>query len=222
MRFLLAEDERSLSRALVAILQRDGYVVDTAYDGEQALTLLSTGNYDGVVLDIMMPKLDGIQVLKHLRDKGDRIPVLLLTAKSEIDDKVLGLDSGANDYLTKPFSTRELLARVRAMTRGQSASNDSVLQFGNISLDRTTFSLSSPTGSFRLANKEFAMLELLLCNAGHPITSQRFLERVWQEDAEAEVVLIYISYLQKKLDALHADVSIQAAEPDSYVLEDCP
>ena len=128
MRFLLAEDERSLSRALVAILQRDGYVVDTAYDGEQALTLLSTGNYDGVVLDIMMPKLDGIQVLKHLRDKGDRTPVLLLTAKSEIDDKVLGLDSGANDYLAKPFSTRELLARVRAMTRGQSASNDSVLQ----------------------------------------------------------------------------------------------
>ncbi|MDR3766923.1 MAG: response regulator transcription factor [Butyricicoccus sp.] len=221
MRLLLAEDERSLSRALAAILKRDGYAVDCAYDGEQALSLLSTGNYDGVILDIMMPKRDGIEVLKQLRDKGDRTPVLLLTAKSEIDDKVLGLDSGANDYLTKPFATRELLARVRAMTRGQAVSTDSILRFGNISLDRTTFSLSSPTGSFRLANKEFAMLELLLCNAQHAITSRRFLERVWDDDAETEVVLIYISYLQKTLSALQADERMQAAEPDSYRLESC-
>lgn len=127
MRLLLAEDERSLSRAVAAILEKNHYSVDTVYDGQEALDYLAAGNYDALILDIMMPKLDGITVLKEIRAKGNRIPVLLLTAKSEVDDKVLGLDSGANDYLIKPFDARELMARIRAITRAQTAHTTSLL-----------------------------------------------------------------------------------------------
>lgn len=153
MRLLLAEDEKSLSRALVTILGKSHYTVDAVYDGEEALEYLETGNYDGAILDIMMPKMDGLTVLKHLRQRGNLMPVLLLTAKSEIDDKVEGLDLGANDYLTKPFATKELLARIRAMMRTQTSQSDSVLRAGDLSLNRATFELSSGSGSFRLANK---------------------------------------------------------------------
>ena len=153
MRILLAEDERSLSRAVTALLERNHYAVDAVYDGSEALSYLESGNYDALVLDIMMPKVDGMEVLRRLRERGDSIPVLMLTAKGEVEDKVLGLDSGANDYLTKPFATAELLARLRAMTR-QSVQLSSRLTFGNLCLDQTTFELSTPSGSFRLANKE--------------------------------------------------------------------
>ena len=146
MKLLFAEDERSLSRAVVHILEKNCYSVDAVYDGETALEYLENGDYDGVILDIMMPKLDGISVLKTLRSRGNQVPVLMLTAKAEIDDKVLGLDTGANDYLTKPFDTKELLARIRAMTRGRQAV-DSCLTLGNLSLNRSNFELSSPTGS---------------------------------------------------------------------------
>lgn len=221
MRLLLAEDEKALSRALKAILERDGYMVDAVYDGQAALDCLDTGSYDGAVLDIMMPALDGIEVLRQLRARGDLLPVLLLTAKSETDDKVQGLDSGANDYLTKPFAVRELLARVRAMTRARSAQTDSRLTLGNITLDRATFTLSSPTGSFRLANREFQMLEMLLCSPGHVIPEDRFMERIWAQEGytETSVVRIYISYLQKKLKALHASVRIRTVQKAGYVLE---
>ena len=221
MRLLLAEDEKALSRALKAILERDGYMVDAVYDGQAALDCLDTGSYDGAVPDIMMPALDGIEVLRRLRARGDLLPVLLLTAKSETDDKVQGLDSGANDYLTKPFAVRELLARVRAMTRAHSAQTDSRLTLGNITLDRATFALSSPTGSFRLANREFQMLEMLLCSPGHVIPEDRFMERIWAQEGytETSVVRIYISYLQKKLKALHASVWIRTVQKVGYVLE---
>ena len=221
MRLLLAEDEKALSRALKAILERDGYMVDAVYDGQAALDCLDTGSYDGAVLDIMMPALDGIEVLRQLRARGDLLPVLLLTAKSETDDKVQGLDSGANDYLTKPFAVRELLARVRAMTRAHSAQTDSRLTLVNITLDRATFALSSPTGSFRLANREFQMLEMLLCSPGHVIPEDRFMERIWAQEGytETSVVRIYISYLQKKLKALHASVRIRTVQKAGYVLE---
>ena len=141
MRLLLAEDEKALSKALVTILERNNYSVDPVYDGQSALEFIETGNYDGAILDIMMPVLDGIEVLKKIRSQGNLIPVLLLTAKSEIDDKVLGLDSGANDYLTKPFNSRELLASIRAMTRVQAAQTNSKLSMGNVNLDRATFVL---------------------------------------------------------------------------------
>ena len=222
MRLLLAEDEMALSKALTVILERNNYSVDAVYDGQAALDYLEMDNYDGIILDIMMPKVDGITVLKEIRGKGNRTPVLLLTAKSEIDDKVLGLDAGANDYLTKPIHSRELLARIRAMTRTQTSQTNSQMQFGNVTLDRATFELSTPTGSYRLANKEFQMMELLMSNPKKLISSERFMEKIWGYDSEAElnVVWVYISYLRKKLSALHANVQIKATRNAGYSLEE--
>lgn len=224
MRLLLAEDEQALSKALTAILERNNYSVDAVFDGQAALAYLESDNYDGVILDIMMPIKDGITVLRELRSRGSRVPVLLLTAKSEIDDKVLGLDAGANDYLTKPFHSRELLARIRAMTRTQTVQPDAVFQLGNITLNRAAFVLSSPTGSFRLSNKEFQMMELLMANPRSLISSERFLEKIWGYDSETEitVVWVYISYLRKKLTALHANIQIKAMRNAGYTLEEMP
>ena len=222
MRLLLAEDEKSLSRALVRILEHSNYSVDVVYDGEEALDYLDAGNYDGVILDIMMPKIDGLTVLQTIRKQGSRIPVLLLTARSEIDDRVKGLDLGANDYLTKPFAPPELLARIRAMLRTQSEQQtDSSLHVGNLTLDTTSFALSSPAGSFRLANKEYQMMELLMRHPRQVISTEQFMDRIWGYDSEAEinVVWVYISYLRKKLTALKADVSIRATRNVGYSLE---
>ena len=221
MRILLAEDERSLSRAIMALLERNHYSADAVYDGEEALAYLECGNYDALILDLMMPKLDGLSVLRRLREGGNRIPVLILTAKSEVDDKVLGLDTGANDYLTKPFSTPELMARIRAMTRSQTTQATSRLTFGNITLDQTTFELSSPSSSVRLTNKEFQMMELLMRNPRQRISSERFLERIWGYDSDVElnVVWVYLSYLRKKLAALQANVQIKALRNAGYALE---
>ncbi len=206
------------------LLRKNHYEVDPVYDGEEALAYLCSGNYDGAILDIMMPKRDGIDVLRQLRRQGNRLPVLLLTAKAEIEDKVEGLDSGANDYLTKPFASQELLARVRAMTREQTEQGTSRLQVGNITLDRATFLLSSPTGSLRLTNKEFQVLELLMCNPRQVISAQRFLEKIWGYDSEAEinVVWVYLSYLRKKLAALHGNLQIKARRGVGYCLEEIP
>ena len=222
MRLLLAEDEKALSKALVAILERNNYSVDAVYDGQSALDYLEMDNYDGVILDIMMPKVDGLTVLRKVREKGNLIPILLLTAKSEVDDKVEGLDAGANDYLAKPFHSKELLARIRAITRTQTAQTNSKLTMGNVTLDRATFELSPAKGNFSLANKEFQMLELLMCNPHQLISSERFLEKIWGYDSEAEinVVWVYISYLRKKLAALHADIHIKAARNAGYSLEE--
>ena len=221
MRILLAEDERPLARAILKIFEKNHYSADAVHNGEDALAYVESGNYDVVVLDVMMPKMDGITVLKKIREQGNLIPVLILTAKSEIDDKVLGLDSGANYYLTKPFDSRELLAGIRAITRGAAAA-DSKLSFGNITLDRATFELSSPTGSFRLANREFQMMELFMANPHHIISAERFMEKIWGFDTEAEisVVWVYISYLRKKLTALGADIRIKASRNAGYSLEE--
>ncbi len=222
MRLLLAEDERSLSRAVAAILAKNNYTVDAAYDGLEALEYLKAGGYDGIILDIMMPKLDGMSVLRQLRAKGDLTPVLLLTAKSEIDDKVDGLDAGANDYLTKPFNSRELLARIRAMLRVQTAQADNRLTFGNILLDLGSYELSSPHGSFRLAGKEYQMIEMLMSHPHNRISAEQFMDKIWGYDSDAElnVVWVYISYLRKKLTALKANVQIKATRGVGYSLEE--
>lgn len=221
MRILIAEDEKSLARAIVKIFEKNNYSADAVYNGEDALLYLESDNYDVVVMDIMMPVMDGITALKKLRERGNQIPVLLLTAKAEIDDKVLGLDSGANYYLTKPFDSKELLAAIRAITRTQSEVS-SKLTCGNISLDRTTFELSSPTGSFRLANKEFQMMEIFMANPHQIISAERFMDKIWGFDNEAEinVVWVYISYLRKKLTALHADIYIKVSRNIGYSLEE--
>lgn len=223
MRILLAEDEVSLSKAVVKILEKNNYSVDAVYSGQDALCYLESSEYDVAILDVMMPKLDGISVVQQLRTKGNRTPVILLTAKSEIDDKVFGLDSGANDYMTKPFDTKELLARIRVLTRGQLQS-ETKLSLGNITLDRSTFALSSPSGSFRLANKEFQMMEILMSNPKHLISSERFMEKIWgyETDAEINVVWVYISYLRKKLGALHANIQIRSLRNAGYTLEEIP
>ncbi|MBR3263494.1 MAG: response regulator transcription factor [Lachnospiraceae bacterium] len=221
MRILLAEDEKALARAVAKIFEKNNYSVDVVYNGEDALDYIEAGNYDAAVLDIMMPKLDGITVLKKVREAGNQIPILMLTAKAEIDDKVLGLDSGANDYLAKPFDSRELLARVRSITRTR-AEVDSKLTMGNITLDRASYELSSPTGKFKLANKEYQMMELFLSNPHHLISADRFMEKIWGYDSDAEinVVWVYISYLRKKLTALKANVQIKASRNAGYSLED--
>lgn len=221
MKLLLAEDEQSLSKALTAILEHNGYTVDAVYDGVEALEYLEMGEYDGVIMDIMMPRMDGMTALRKIREKGNQVPILMLTAKSEVDDKVAGLDNGANDYLTKPFASKELLARIRAMTRTQTTAVTSTLQFGNISLDQATKELSSPSGNFHLANKEFQVMELLMSNPKNVIPTERIMEKVWGYDSNAElnVVWAYISYLRKKLTALNADIQIKATRNTGYSLE---
>ena len=222
MRLLLAEDERSLSRALVRILEHAGYSVDAVYDGEEALDYLEAGgNYDGAILDIMMPKMDGLTVLSKIRSRRSTLPVLLLTAKSETDDKVRGLDLGANDYLTKPFAPAELLARIRAMTRTQAVQADSRLHVGNITLDTSSCELSSPAGSFRLAGKEFQMMQMLMTDPHRLLPAELFMEKIWGYDSDAEinVVWVYISFLRKKLKALRADIAIVATRNQGYSLE---
>ncbi len=221
MKLLLAEDEQSLSKALTAILEHNGYTVDAVYDGVEALEYLEMGEYDGLILDIMMPRMDGMTALQKIREQGNQIPILMLTAKSEVDDKVAGLDNGANDYLTKPFASKELLARIRAMTRTQTVAVTSVLQFGNVSLDQATKELSSPSGEFHLANKEFQVMELLMSNPKNVIPTERIMEKVWGYDSNAElnVVWAYISYLRKKLTALKADIQIKATRNTGYSLE---
>lgn len=222
MRLLLCEDERSLSRAIEAILKRNNYSVDAVYNGKDALDYITVGNYDGIILDIMMPIMDGIEVLRAVRAKKINTPVLILSAKSEIDDKVLGLDMGANDYLTKPFDSRELLARIRAMTREESTQSDSSLQFGNVTLDCASYELKSPDGEYRLANKEFQMMEMLMRNPKRLISTESFMEKIWGYDSDSEisVVWVYISYLRKKLLALNANIQIKAQRNSGYSLEE--
>ena len=220
MKLLLAEDEKALSKALVAILKHENYTVDAVFNGEDALDYLLSGDYDGAILDIMMPKKDGISVLKEFRTHNKTMPILLLTAKTEVDDKVIGLDSGADDYLGKPFDVKELLARIRAMLRRKQGEADNLLIVSDLSLNRSTFELRSSKGDFRLGNKEFQLIELLMLNEGKVIPTETILSKIWGYDSEAEtnVVWTYISYLRKKLAALTNTVEIEAVRNVGYVL----
>ncbi|MBP5492798.1 MAG: response regulator transcription factor [Clostridiales bacterium] len=221
MRILLAEDEKSMSRALTAILTKNNYSVDAVYDGEEALTYLLSGDYDCAILDVMMPKMDGFTVLSKIRAKGMTIPVLILTAKSQVDDKVEGLDLGANDYLTKPFESKELLARLRVITRSVTPAVDNTLHFGNVVLNRGTFELTTATGSVKLAAKEFQMMEYLMSNPGTLISAERFFEKVWGMDSDADINVVWtnLSYLRKKLASIDANVKIKVTRNAGYSLE---
>lgn len=221
MRILLAEDEKELSNALVAILKHNNYSVDPVYNGQDALDYAISENYDVLVLDIMMPRLSGLEVLEKLRKDGIYTPVLLLTAKAEIEDRIIGLDKGADDYLSKPFAMGELLARIRAMTRRKSEFTPNLIEVGNISLNKENYELSNEKSALRLGNKEFQMLEMLMNNPKRLIPAEQFMERIWGYDSEAEmnVVWVYISYLRKKLEALNANVKIKAVRGAGYTLE---
>ena len=221
MRLLYAEDEKSLARAVSAILVKNNYAVDVVHDGESALDYLETENYDGAILDVMMPKLDGFEVLRRMRARGDSTPVLLLTARSEIDDRVAGLDSGANDYLTKPFDSKELLARIRAMTRVLAVQPDKTIRLGQVTLDCASYDLSGPGGSTKLSGKEFQMMEMLMRDPRKLISTETFMDRIWGYDSEAELnsVWVYISALRKKLKSIGADIEIKAQRGVGYYLE---
>ena len=221
MRLLLAEDEKDLADALEVMLKHNNYSVDVVDNGQDAYDYLMLDEYDGAILDVMMPQMDGVTVVKKIRENKKSTPVLLLTAKSEIEDKVYGLDSGADDYLTKPFVTRELLARVRSMTRRQSTFTSNVLELGNVSLSKYTFELSTEKDKVRLSNKEYQMMELLMRNPGNVIQTEQFLEKIWGYDSDSEinVVWVNISYLRKKLKALDANVQIKATRNVGYTLE---
>lgn len=220
MRILIVEDEKALSRVLVKIFEKNYYSVDAVYNGQEALDYIATGNYDIVLMDVMMSVMDGITALKKIRADGNQIPVLLLTAKSEADDKVMGLDSGANYYITKPFDTKELLAAVRAITRKEEQT-DNRLHFGNITLDTSTYELASDTDSVKLTNKEFQMMEMFMSNPKILVSADTLMERIWGYDSDSEinVVWAYISYLRKKLKNLNANFTIKSSRNSGYSLE---
>lgn len=221
MRLLLAEDEKALSEVLVTVLEKHNYSVEAVYDGISALKHLETQVYDAAILDVMMPGTDGITVLKTLRKNGNMLPVMILTARTEIEDRVTGLDSGANDYLPKPFDTRELLARIRVMMRMQGSQTDEISKTGNIKLNHATLEMSSDVSSFRLSGKEFQMMKVFMENPGIPISSDMLLDKIWGlgSKEEKETVWAYISFLRKKLTALHADVGISTVDIGTYQLE---
>ena len=216
---MLAEDTRDMNHVLAAALTHEGYDVDSAFDGEEALDFVRTNGYDAMVLDIMMPKKDGLQVLKELREENIVTPVLLLTAKAEVDDRVNGLDAGADDYLTKPFAMKELLARVRAMTRRKTEYAAKKLQYGDFSLDDEKFELSCEN-SVRLSVKEFELLQALILNQNHEVSTQYLLEHVWDgaEEAGPDTVWLYISYLRGKLRSVASNVEIEGERGSSFRL----
>lgn len=221
MRVLYAEDEIGLSEAVTDILEYHKYTVDAVYDGKTALEYSETGDYDCIILDIMMPAMSGMEVLLKLRASGIKTPILMLTAKSDIEDKVEGLDSGADDYLAKPFETRELLARIRALTRRRENFTPDIISVGNTTLDLSTYRLSTSGGSVGLSKKELQMMEIFMTNKGIYISAETFLTKIWGYDTESEIgsVWAYITYLRRKLAALGSDVKIKAKRNVGYTLE---
>ena len=219
MRLLLAEDERDMSNVLTTILKHSGYEVDLAENGQEALDLSMKNNYDCMVMDIMMPVMDGLTALKILRSKGDVTPVILLTAKSEIDDRISGLDSGADDYLTKPFSVGELLARIRSLTRRGQDMSPSKLNVGSTSLDSEEQELYCHN-SIRLSGKETKLMKLLMLNPLKGLDTKFIFDKIWskEEDVDESVVWIYISYLRGKLLAVMSDLQIDGEEGGSFTL----
>ena len=221
MKLLYAEDEISMSEAVVDILTYHHYSVDPVYDGKEALGYARVEQYDGIILAVMMPKINGLDVLRQLRSEGCKTPILLLTAKAEVEDRIQGLDLGADDYLPKPFHMGELLARVRAMLRRREEFTPDILQCGNISLNLQNFELSGSGRSFTLPKLEFKMMELLMLNQGIYLSSEDLLVKVWGYDTNAEIgiVWVYISYLRKRLTALNANIEIRAKRNIGYMLE---
>lgn len=221
MRLLIAEDDKDIVKALTALFEHNHYSVDAVFNGNDAYDYATEGAYDGIILDIMMPGMDGLEVLKKLRSLGLKTPVLLLTAKGEIEDRVNGLDAGADDYLPKPFAASELLARVRAMLRRKENYQNDTLEFEGLSLDLSAFELGFGPQSIRLVSREFQMLQLLMQSPGVVISTEQFMERIWGRDSDVEVsiVWVYISNLRKKFEKLGAPVNIKAVRGVGYCLE---
>lgn len=222
MRLLLADDERELANALGTMLKHHKYTVDIVYNGQDALDYAMSQDYDCVILDIMMPKINGLEVIKAMRDKNITAPVLLLTALSEVDDRIKGLDAGADDYLPKPFNSGELLARVRALTRRAPTFTPDIISFGSLTLDNAGCTLSCGKSSIELNNKEFQVLQLLMSNPNQLIPAERIMDRVWGYDSSADisVVWVYISNLRKKLRQLNSGCEIKAVRSVGYMIKE--
>ncbi len=222
MKLLIAEDELDLAEALEAFFTKNQFTVDAVHDGRDAYDYASTGEYDVVILDVMMPKMNGLEVLKKLRADGYAKPIMMLTAKAQTNDRVEGLDAGADDYLPKPFAAPELLSRVRALLRRGSDYTPSVLQFGDLSLDVNSGVASAGDLSVRLSGTEFKLLELFMRNPKVVFSADKLMERVWGWDSEAEinVVWVHISNLRKKLKSISSSVTVKAVRGMGYMLED--
>lgn len=224
MRILIAEDEVTIARALKVMLEKDKYTVDLVHNGNDALDYIRAAAYDALVLDIMMPGKDGIEVLKAVRAAGNTTPTLFLTAKAEVADRVAGLDAGADDYLPKPFAASEFLARVRALTRRSSSYASSTLCFGNTTLDRGQYLLKTSLGEVRLNNKEYQLMELFFRHPRQVFSSEHLMEKVWGLDSEADmdVVWTYIGFLRRKLRQIGAGLEIRTIRGAGYALEELP
>lgn len=222
MKLLIAEDEQDLAEALTAFFEKNQFTVDAVPDGQEAYTYASSGGYDAVILDVMMPKLNGVEVLRRLRAEGFSVPVMMLTAKAEKDDRVEGFDAGADDYLPKPFAPDELLSRVRALLRRAGAYTPTVLRFGGLTLDCSAGLLSCGAESVRLSGREFQVMELLMRSPRQLFSADKIMERVWgwDSDAEISVVWVHISNLRKKMKAIGSSASVRAVRGMGYLLED--
>ncbi|MBX9186161.1 MULTISPECIES: response regulator transcription factor [Clostridium] len=220
MRLLIAEDDRDISKALVMILEKNNYSVDSVFNGKEAYEYAVSDNYDGIILDIMMPELDGIEVLTKLRSERISTPILLLTAKAEVDDRVAGLDAGADDYLAKPFAISELLARLRAMLRRKGEFQPDILEFKSVTLNKATYELGYNDKYVRLASREFQMLEMLMKMPGQVIPTDQFMDKIWGWDSEVEVsiVWVYISNLRKKFATIQAPIEIHTIRGVGYCM----
>ena len=224
MRILLAEDEKRMAAALTALLKQEKYDVDHVADGASALAALESGIYDIAVLDVMMPEMNGFEAARRARAKGVKTPILMLTAKSELDDKITGLDSGADDYLTKPFQTKELLARLRALGRRSASFQDGSLHYGDLSLDtaKATLLCTSTGQSVRLGEKELRILEYMFAGKGQILTREQLAVKIWgyESDAEYNNVEVYMSFTRKKLAFVGSNVEIKAVRGLGYALRE--
>lgn len=222
MRILIVEDEVSLADAVTEILKKEQYFADAVYDGKDGYDYAISGIYDLILLDIMLPKMNGLDVLEKIRAKGISTPVMLLTARTEVNDKIKGLDCGADDYLTKPFNKGELLARVRALTRRKGEIPSNELTFGDVTLNQSTYELCCKNLSVKLGAKEFKIMQMLMFSPKSIISKDEFIEKIWGYDSEAEYnsIEVYISFLRKKLGAIKSDIQIKASRGIGYYLED--
>ena len=222
MRILIVEDEISLADAITAILKKEQYFADAVYDGRDGLDYALSGIYDLILLDIMLPRMNGLDVLREIRNNNISTPVMLLTARTEVDDKIKGLDCGADDYLTKPFNKGELLTRVRALTRRKGEIPSNELVFGDITLNQSTYELSCGSLNVKLGAKEFRIMQMLMFVPKSIISKDEFIEKIWGYDSEAEYnsIEVYISFLRKKLGAIKSTVQIKASRGIGYYIEE--
>ena len=221
MRILIAEDETELAKGLKFLLEKNMFTVDIVHDGAEALSYFRCRDYDVVILDIMMPKIDGLEVLRQIREAGSGVPVLMLTAKAEIEDRVIGLEAGADDYLPKPFASPEFIARVRALSRRNTGYTEACLSFGNVKLDCNRYEMSCGGEMVRLNNKEFQLMELFMRNPRFVFSTAHLMDKIWGQDSEADISVVwtYVGFLRRKLKELEADIEIRTDRGAGYFLE---